>query len=44
VVCDALQVVGSPVVQLTNADMPMLTVYLDDTMTDGAQTLWIEEN
>lgn len=36
--------VGSPGVQLTNAGAPVLTVLLDDTMTMGYMSLWIEEN
>jgi phage shock protein PspC (stress-responsive transcriptional regulator) len=43
VVCE-LTSVATPAVQLTNADAPILTVHLDDTLTDGFMTLWIEEN
>ena len=43
VICD-IQNVGAPAVYLTAADSPVLTVELDDTMTDGFMTLWIEEN
>lgn len=41
--CDLVSV-GSPAIQLTNPDAPVLTVLLDDTMTMGYMTLWIEEN
>lgn len=41
--CDLMSV-GSPALELTNADAPVLTVRLDDTLTAGYMTLWIEEN